>query len=314
MLSIVYSSRKIYISTHNFKTMDARKIQLVGNRSFALSLPKDWVTNNKLKNKDSLFIEQTENNELIIRKSDFTSSEKKEIIINIDEINNINEFIVFCYVRNVNKIKILTKKSDYEKIIAIRKILGYLEGYDITHEDEKAIEISFLFNDININLNHIMHRMVYLLKFMTTSLINQDTKNIEDTEKSIDKLYHLSKRILFACMNSQKLRTENNIKNREELFFLKDIVKKIESIGDTIYSMREMKITQKDHDSINEIINILESMLDKKKIDEAKTQLSQLKIVTKDKEVDHKIHRIQEFCKDAMENFMSIKFNNTYFS
>jgi len=294
--------------------MESRKIQLVGNRSFAISLPKEWVINNKLKNKDSIFIEQTDNNELIIKKSDIVSQEKKEITISLEEIHNINEFIVFCYVRNVDRIKIISKKADYEKIVAIRNILSYLEGYDITHEDEKSIEISFLFNDININLNHITRRMIYLLRFMTTSLINKDSKNIQDTEKSIDKLYHLSKRILFACMNSQKLRKENNIQNREDLFFLKDIVKKIESMGDTIYSMRGMKITQKDYDVINDIIKILEIMLDKNKIDEAKTKLSQLKIETKDKEIFYKIHRIQELCKDAMENFMSIKFNNIYFS
>jgi len=86
-------------------------------------------------------------------------------------------------------------------------------------KDERSIEISFLFNDINVNLNHIMHRMIYLLKFMTTSLINKDTQNIKDTEKSIDKLYHLSKRILFACMNSQKLRKENSIQSREDYSF-----------------------------------------------------------------------------------------------
>lgn len=294
--------------------MESRRIQLVGNRSYALSLPKEWVINNKLKNKDSLFIEQTDNNELIIKKSDIISQEKKEIIIPLEEINNVNEFIVFCYVRNVDKIKIITKKVDYEKIVSIRNILSYLEGYDITHEDGKSIEISFLFNDININLNHIMRRMIYLLKFMTTSLINEDKKNMDTTETTIDKLYHLSKRMLFACINSQKLRKENNIKNREDLFFLKDIVKKIESIGDTIYSMRDMKIAQKDYDTINDIISVFESMLDKSKIDETKVKLQNLKIVTKDKEVSYKIHRIQELCKDAMENFMSIKFNDTYFS
>jgi phosphate uptake regulator len=294
--------------------MDSRRIQLVGNRSYALSLPKEWVINNKLKNKDPLFIEQTGNNELIIRKSGFESSEKREIIINLEDIKNINEFIVFCYVRNVDKIRILTKKSDYEKIVLIRKILNYLEGYDITHEDEKAIEISFLFNDINVNLNNIMRRMIYLLKFMTTSLINKDSKNIEETEKSIDKLYHLSKRILFACITSQKLRADNKIRSTEELFFLKEIVRKIERIGDVIYSMQNLKITYKDSNTINEIILILEYMLDKNKIDDAKTNLNSIKILVKDKAINQKIHKIQELCKDATENFMSIQFNNKYFS
>ena len=168
--------------------MESRKIQLVGHRSYAISLPKEWIITNKLKNKDSLFIEQTDNNELIIKKNDSSSLEKKEIDISLEEITNINEFIVFCYVRNIDKIKIITKKTDYEKIVTIRNILKYLEGYDITHEDEKAIEISFLFNDININLNHIIRRMIYLLKFTITSLINQNKKNMEDTEITIDKL------------------------------------------------------------------------------------------------------------------------------
>jgi phosphate uptake regulator len=293
--------------------MESRKIQSVGYRSYAISLPKDWIINNNLSNKDSLFIEQTDNNDLIIKKTDVASKDKKDIVISLEEINNINEFIVFCYVRNIDKIKIISKKMDYEKIVAIRKILGYLEGYDITHEDEKSIEISFLFNDININLPHIMRRMIYLLKFMTLSLVNHDIQNVEDTETAIDKLYHLSKRILFSCMNSQKLRKENNIKIREDLFFWKDIVKKIESIGDNIHSMKEMKVSQKDVDSINNIISICEMMFDSKKIDEAKNRLMHVKIITTNKEIFYKIHRIQELCRDAMENFMSIKFNDTYF-
>lgn len=293
--------------------MDSRKIQLVGNRSYSVSLPKEWVVNNKLKNKDSVFIEQTGNNELIIKKSDFIKIEKKEITIDLEEVRNINEFIVFCYVKNIDKIRILKKKHEYEKIITVRKILGYLEGYDITSEDEKSIEISFLFNDININLNNIMRRMIYLLKFMITSLMNKDIKSVEETETSTDKLYHLSKRILFACMNSQKLRRENNIKNQEDLFFLKDIVKKIESIGDNLNIMKDLKIMPKDFETINRMIEILEMMLEIKKIDEAKNLLNNLKIQTKDKEILYKIQRIQELCRDAMENFISIKYNDEYF-
>ena len=294
--------------------MDSRKIQSVGNRSYAISLPKEWVVSNGLKNKDSVFIERTGNNDLIIKKTGHESPEKKEITINIEEISNINEFIVFCYVKNINKIKILMKKDEYQKIIAIREILAYLEGYDITNENEKMIEISFLFNDISINLGHIMRRMIYLLKFMTASLKNKNEKILEETENSIDKLYHLSKRILFSCMSSQKIRKDNNIKNREDLFFLKDIFKKIESIGDNINKMKGLNLSEKDISNINEAISILEMMQDLKKLDDAKIRLKNMKISSKDKETSYKIYRIQELCKDAMENFMSIKFNSQYFS
>lgn len=294
--------------------MDSRRIQLVGNRSYAISLPKEWIMSNELKNKDTLFIEQTSNNELIIKKTNLESLNKKEITIQLDKIDNINEFIVFCYVRNVDKIKILITTTDYEKLIAIRKILSYLEGYDITKENEKSIEISFLFNDININLNNIMHRMIYLVKFMITSLMNKDNITIEDTEKSVDKLYHLSKRILFSCITSQKARMENSIRSREDIFFLKDIVKKIESIGDTLYSMRKMTISEQDKEVMDTIIQIFTHMLDKKMINEAKTKLYNIYITTKNKEIYYKISRMQELCKDAMENFMSIQFNNNYFS
>jgi phosphate uptake regulator len=294
--------------------MDSRKIQLVGNRSYAVSLPKEWVINNRLKNKDTVFIETTGNNELLIKNTAAVKKDDKIITVNLEDVDNITEFIVFCYVKNIDKIRIIIKKSDYEKVIAIRSLLKYLEGYDITKEDEKIIEIAFLFHDINININNIMRRMIYLLKLMMASIINKDSKNLQDTETNIDKLYHLSKRIIFSCISSQKQREENDINNQEDLFFIKDIVKKIESMGDSIYNLRSQAITPKEIETINEIISILEMMLDKKpKMKEIKNRLHNINITSKNKEVAYRINRIQELCKDAMENFMSIQFNTEYF-
>jgi phosphate uptake regulator len=293
---------------------ESRKIQRVGSRSYAVSLPKQWVLDNHLKSQDSLFMEVNDNNELVIKGTEGKRAAKRDITVDLAEIDNVNEFIVFCYVKNIDRIRFTIRKSDYEKIASIRNLLVYLEGYEITAEDERSIEVSFLFHDINVTVSSIMRRMVYLLKLLLAAVQGKDQRSLQNTETAIDKLYHLSKRIIFACLANQKLRKENGIANLEDLFFLKEIVKKIESIGDHIYRLERHALTAKDVETLQGIIGLLEEMLERKrKTSDIKHRLNAVVVETKDKEVAHLIRRVQELCRDAMENFMSIEFNTKYF-
>jgi phosphate uptake regulator len=294
--------------------MESRKIQLVGNRSYSISLPKQWVISNNLKQKDSVFIEIDSNNELVIRGIKLTKDEKSRITVNLEEIDDIKEFLMFCYIKNIDNIRLLTKNQDYEKIKSIKNILNYLEGYDIVSEDENKIEISFLFNDININIQKILARMTYLLKLLLTSLQNKDKAILEETETSIDRLYHLSKRILFSCIHNQKLRTENKINNSEDIFFYKDIFKRLENIGDQLVKLKNNNISNNETKIVTEFIDFLYQLLIRKQNPhELKKYFVKIKIRSPNSFIKNILTRIDELCTDVLENAMSIEFNNNYF-
>jgi len=295
--------------------MESRKIQVVGNRSYSMSLPKKWVLDHKLKEQDLVFVEANENGELVIRSSEKIIKENtKTLTLELENIIDISEFLVFCYVKNINKVKILYKKSEPEKIASIKKIMQYLDGYDIVSEDESKIEISFLFNDLNINLSKIVTRLVYLIKLSINSCESSKRVGILENEMNIDRLYNLSKRIIFSCMSNAKLKKENNILFDEDLFFYKDVFKKLEQIGDNVYQLSSFKLTSSDIETAKFMINLLEEVLIRKKgLHEFKEKISPLDIKSKKNEVKSLLAKIQERCLDIFENMVSIEFNKKYF-
>jgi hypothetical protein len=273
------------------------------------------VQRNGLGKKDSVYIEPTENNELVVKTVKSGHHRSQSIRVNIDQVDSINQLLVFCYVKNVNHLTLWSKTMTYETIKTVRSTLRYLEGYDITSETEKEIEITFLFHDVNINMRKMVQRILYLLRLQIVSLEKKDVASMDENEMAIDRLYHLSKRILFACIHNYRLRVENDIKNEEDLFFLKDIVKKLENIADAIYRIRDQAVGAKEVQQIRAHIDYLDSVLNKKaRGKELRSGLERLAPSAKEPVIKAALQRIHELCRDVLENFVSIEFDRTYFA
>jgi phosphate uptake regulator len=294
--------------------MESRKIQLVGNRSYSVSLPKSWVLANKLKPKDAVFFEEV-NNDLYIRTVDRSKDASEVQAFNIDRIDNVKEFLVFCYVKNIDKVKLFTKKSDYKKIATIRKVLRYLEGYEVTNEDEKSIEIAFLFGGININVQNVMRRMSYLLHFQFSSVQKRDEATIADTEITIDRLYHMGRRILFSCVNDKKLRQENRISNHEDIFFYLSIVKKLENFGDTIRRLIHRKLTKREVKYVAGMLTFIDEIVVRSlSTKDEKKKLKELGEQADEEKIGYTMARLYHLCESIFNNMVSIEFNREYFN
>jgi hypothetical protein len=193
-------------------------------------------------------------------------------------------------------------------------VLKYLDGYDITSEDNSKIEISFLFGDININLQKLLVRMVYMLKFSIKSYKSTDKNLVEENEMNMDRIYNLSKRILFSCMENSSLRTVNGIQHPEDLFFYKDVFKKLEQIGDNIYHLLNCGLSPNDLNIAKHMISLIEAMiLNKSDSEKFNQNIRSIKIYSRKKEVKAILDKMQERCKDIYDNIISIEFNKRYF-
>ena len=289
--------------------IESRKIQQVGKRSYAISLPKHWIKENNLKAQDNLFLQITKNRDITIH-SKQTTTQIDSLIVNIENIPNISEFIVFCYEKSISNIKIISKKFDYDTVSKIKETLEYLDGYEITREDHTHIEISFLFKDVDINIKKIILRITYLLILMIESLEKKDYKVLTQTELSIDKLYHLAKKILFDCLRNQNIRTQNEIEHFEDIFYMKDIIKRLENIGDLLYQFKN--INKKNIEKLRRYTEFCDQMLNKKEnLEQCRTQLEKLK---SEKQETYVIHRAYKLCKDIMENMASLEYNKKFFT
>jgi phosphate uptake regulator len=292
--------------------MDFRKIQLVGNRSYAVSLPKEWVISNKLKAQDGVYIDMTNDNKLIITTKHI---EKQKIMdVNIDEIYNLADFIMFAYVKNIDRLILRSKKLTYETTIQIRNIINLLEGYDIVHEELGKIEIAFLFKDVQITVQDIHRRMLYLINTMVQAVYARDYQNVAECESNIDRLYYLSKRIVASCIGDIELQEKNQSTQVEDLFFLKDISKKLENIGDALFEYSDAKFTLVQQEKIKILLDVIAQMISSKR------DLHKIGEILKNFKYEDTtrsgtmISKIYTRCKNMFRNVMYLEYNRSYFS
>ncbi len=297
--------------------METRKIQIVGKKTYSISLPKKWIDENKLKPQDPLFITTNSNNELILipgkidNKKEFTDIDFK---YDINSIANLEQFLVYSYVKNINKIELTSKNIEYEKIVEIKKALKYLDGYEITNQDEKTIEISFIFKDINVNISKILIRMSYILCLMFESLKNKDFAMTENMENDIDNLYHLGKRILVKCLTDKEMTQTNNINNIEDTFFLNDIIKKLEQIADYLYIFCNKKLSTNDFNIIESILKIINSIIKRTStVFEKSEEFKKIEISNDTSGNTYYLHKIRSFANDIIENIFSIEYNKKFY-
>jgi len=242
--------------------MNTRKIQLVGKRSYAITLPKSWIAENKLAPSDKLFIEKTANNELLIKSVKKISDKGSKVSIELSKIREIAGFLHFCYVKNIDTIVIHAKHFDIQSIRKIKQGVKHIEGYGITSETPTAVEVSFLYHDIDVRIERVMRRTLYLLKVMFESVKVKDYETLTEIEDSIDKLYLLAKRVLLRCQKNSQVRNDNDITGPEDVLFLWIIFKKMENIADSFERInKDDSITSTEAMYIDKMLKLIEKAI-----------------------------------------------------
>lgn len=294
--------------------MYTRRVQSLGKRSYVITLPKDWILKSNIKPKTTVYVEETHRGDLLIKKAEPSNQNIQKFYIDVDKVKNVKECIVFSYTRNMEKVGIRSAKPlSYEVRKNVKEIIENLEGYKIIDETPTSIEISFLFKEVTITLPTIIRRIVYLLMLMREALSENDSDTVIRSEVSINRLYHLSTRIMFNCLQNMQIRKEHDIQNSEELFYFKDIVRRLDVIADRIRFIMDEKPQSKDLDYMEKLISMLESALIKKgDYFEIKKTLSSLSYRAKDRGVDIRLKRIHDLSIDIIDNVMDISFNRLY--
>ncbi|VVB83875.1 Uncharacterised protein [uncultured archaeon] len=280
--------------------MESRRIQSVGKGSYSISLPKGWIIHNHLREKDLVFIENINNN-LIISTRNF-SSNKNAISVNYKEIKNLKEFIRMCYIKGVNRIKINFVNKTERESESIRDILGRFNGYDISNEDAQSIEISFLFKDVDIDLEKIMRREIYLINLMLEQLKKKNFEELKKLENSVDSLNNLSKKILFMCLENKTLSKDNQIKDSYLIYTYLELIRRLERVADCIFSLMEEDYSHVDLKNLGGIISFLDNVVKIKK--EESEELNKYVFNSNNRNVDIILKKLQhnfESIRDILE-------------
>lgn len=290
-----------------FDSTETRKIQKVGERSYSISLPKEWVKRNNLKEKDFVFMD-IDSNQIIIKSSRGRFLEERNIAIGLEKVSEIKEFVTLCYIRGVNKIKITSStKFLPEEREEIEEIVAFLKGYETINESEKEIEISFLFNEIKVTIDSLVKRMISIIRFMVDALKDRDGESLTKLEHKLDQIFHLSRRILFSSSRDPIKQSKNNLKDIQEIFFYMESVRKLERLGDDIYRLREVEVSEEDLEHLEEVIVKFSNSFLKK------NPKVKFRVRSKNPVTDKIFLKINHDLKDMSKILTSINYNREFF-
>ncbi len=283
-----------------------RKIQIVGNRSYAVSLPKKWVIKNNLEKKEINIIEKEGNLILSPKKIQKNTTDKDILVENLELIPSI---LLLCYSRAVSKVRLIFKnKNDYlsAKPIVL-EILSHLEGFKIINDndDDNNITICDSYEKTNILIRDLAKRMVIILNNMVDCILNNNSKTKNILENESDSLYHFSKRILYESSQKLNLR-DDTVNDIEEIFLWRLIFKKLENIGDILEKTTKESYIK---ENIQEVLNKLNDFI----ILQKKIRINEIQKIKEMKFKNLNNDKIKELVIDILNNLLLIDLNKTYF-
>jgi len=174
--------------------MEERKLIRLGNSSFAIALPKDWVVRSGLKKGDKVFVIPNSNGGIIIS-PEFKKArgDGKEIVINVDEkeANEIAREIISAYIAGNKTISIIGRK---EKIKKAKEISSSFLNLELIEENKEKSVFKDLLDIENIGIENFIKRMDNNLREMFSMLL-ETTKKGKGFKKTIKELYNIDKDI-----------------------------------------------------------------------------------------------------------------------
>ena len=301
-----------------------RKLQFVAGSTYSISLPKEWVTEYKLKPQQELDLIDSDNG-LFISPSDY-SVDTGTLNYCIDGYEDfVSQILISAYYQGFEDIEFFTKKELTQDVrSSSRRALSKLPGAEIISEDKKRFVIKVMFDDFNIDIFQLFYRINLLIESSIENLVdNFNWDEIRLNEDEIDRLYNLSMKILTASITNRGILKASKV---EKVSFVPSLIlinKRLENIGDNLKKIarlvEEKSIVIKDVKNI--LLRIFEELnrsiiyligkktkIFPKSSDDLEKEIYMKADSIKDNSVKHLIKWIFRYVVDIQEECINVSF------
>jgi len=306
-----------------------RKIQLIAGATYSVSLPKEWVKKNNLKEKEEILLYERNDRTLVISPYSIKESKPNDISLNVDDYApTIDQVLFAIYYIGIENITLFSMKELSKEVKAkIRKTLSNMSGTEIIQEDQQKIIIKVLIDKSKLDIFQIVYRIGLILDLSISNIIGQfNLSEIKMNETEIDRLYHLIAKIVSLSLIDSNILHSSNIKNVSFIpsYFL--IGKRLENIADNINNLSEYLYDKKISFKHMEILQIIRAELNRtmayfmripgsfdifNKMDEQNLHQMRILLSTiKDTAIRNYIGDIARFTLDVQEEMINISFYN----
>jgi phosphate uptake regulator len=253
--------------------MEQRKLIKLGNSSFAIALPKNWVDKSGLKKGDHIFLEENGNGEIIIQPSPIKNPAEKisEVEIGEKDLKNIRRDIISHYINGCTTFHIKGKRNK-EINTGLREVFKELIGVEIISNEQEMLIAKDMFNMEEINVNNFIRRIDNNISEMFEALIDgiknksisqQQLNDLNSADEDINKFEFLISRILSIGVGNPSVLTKIKLRGLD-LIGMWWFAFNLEHIGDEIKAVAKIiktdSINQKEVDILGKIVSDLQKI------------------------------------------------------
>lgn len=260
---------------------EIRKVQVTGRGSYITSLPKRWVESIGLKQGESIFISQRNDNTLILTPRKVSEETgKKEFLLQIstdEDLESLFRKVISLYLNGYSLIYLKSGKgrlsSEIKNYIRERARTKLL-GSEIVTESEDTMTIQILLSHPELTVDQAFRRILAIAismnKDVMNALKNLDKALAEDvirTEDEVDRFSFYIIRQLKLAIQNQSLHKELGLKTPRDILGFRLMTKSVERIADHVENIAsniltmENKIDLRLYSKIEEMSSLANSLL-----------------------------------------------------
>ncbi|MGQ9723062.1 MAG: PhoU domain-containing protein [Candidatus Jordarchaeum sp.] len=226
------------------ENIEFRKVQITGKSSYIISLPKNWIKNNKIKKGDTIAVIEEDEGELKISKVLETKKKEKpapKILMDNFSDSELITAILGNYIIGVDNLEILSEKKEMnpaQKKVAVDTIRNLI-GFEVMSESPNVIKIKNLLEPSDFNLDEVVNRLalisISMFKTAMNAIVELNPKKVEDMETQddeVDRLYLLIQRLLNIGIRDKTISRKIGLDSNGAAMGWSTVVRSIERIAD----------------------------------------------------------------------------------
>src|SRR3989344_3516028 len=190
--------------------MEYRKLISFGKNSYVISLPKAWLSQNKLQKGDLIHLDESGPNLILSRREQSKSSPEKRKVINVDgkSIHLIKREVNSAYILNNHTI-VLKGEETRINIKNLQNIFQNLIALEVMEQTSNTIVAKDFLNMETVSVEEIIRKMDMVVRTMfkesCQAFSDENYENINERDNDVNRLYYLLHRtVLYNLDNPLK--------------------------------------------------------------------------------------------------------------
>jgi phosphate uptake regulator len=226
---------------------EIRKLQITGGSTYVISLPKKWVTQNKLEKGSSLLLRQEDNGSLAVLLPELGKQEKtEEALIKVGPEESSEALIrktVAVYLQGYNIIHVRAK--DQKEILSTQRnaiktfARNMLVGTEIVIDSSTDLKLQVLLSYPELSVPSALRRMAIITSSMhkdaITALKNIDhqlASDVRATDYEVNRFHLYIIRQLKIAIQNPRLITEIGLEKPKDCLGYRLVTKMVERTAD----------------------------------------------------------------------------------